>query len=1645
VDCNDKDPVLMCMQHGGASSIGSDVPPTGEKNFWEKRKTSLGSQKYKFEATMISLDGLYKYIDPAQLTSEFEGTFPYDHSQWIEARLEMEEFHWQAVDLQDRLEDMRDELNRTECAEDVSGAKHNIEMHNEMKKKIMTAPIDEISHMGQKVLQKLGHAEDGAPADSALLKNPDFQTSIPQILSLLESLHQLHHEVQQKWHQQKTQLDQCFQLKLFEQDVEKMIDWILHNREKFLINYTDIGRVHSGRAKQLQEEHSQFTLSCMNVYVNINRILTVATRLIDTGHYASQHIQMVAGKLDRAWKEFAAGLDERTTALSLSIVFHEKAEEYLRNYNDWSNACEVGSIPDDIPSLEELIQEHQNLYEAMCQGYTEEDVRQVMDWLTNHGEVFLHKNPGIGCNLQKALVYQKSHNHFENIAQNTYTNAEKLLAAAQEFAHSGDQIGSDEVYRISQDLEVRISNFAARVQRRRRLLELAVMFFTHEKELSSWAEDVKKELKKDDLPDTLEAAEDHLTHVLQHRESGLDAFENTAAEGHAVLQELTNGGLAPCSDGTGSFASVETLLNKLHGYREELESLWSARKLRLELCLQLRMFERDVLDATAHADIWTRELQNDELLKEDREKLLQIHVESIALMRNRIFQVIHRGDQLLQVFESTDPLLLSGNLSNAVTQIQVFLEFLRSRELDLEELAEVRRNRIESGIHLQQLESEANQVLVWIKQAETMLHASFSIPGNFEEAEQMRKSHVQFQLAVEKTQASAVQVKQKAESFSSSKYEKDASEKLAILVSQRWEQLASSAEERHKLVTSACNFYKTSEQVCSVLDSLEKEYSREEDWCSAEKASGSKLNQLITKHQEQKEAFLKACTLARRTAETFLKYSSRSLSHHHRQKESGHSPPETKVKGILEQLLNQENKVLECWTMKKKRLDQCQQYIAFEQAAKQALKWLNETGEEYLRTHTSVGATSDETAQLLEEHDEFKGTASETREKVKLIIQLADSLVEKGHGHAESIKQWVAAVDASYKNFSGRMDSYKARLEGALGITSEHRHDLSPEKSVLSLDAKLKEIAAKEMSEEKRRSMRRQEYIMTELLQTERAYVKDLEVCIRCYLREMQNSSMAPSGIQGKEIILFGNMEEIYEFHKNIFLQELEKYETMPEDVGHCFVTWASKFDMYVKYCKNKPESNSLLITHAGTFFDELQRKNTVDHPIPAYLIKPVQRITKYQLLLKDLLSCSDEGQGELKDGLEVMLNVPKKANDAMHLMKDDGDIKSKFVEKRSHVVKELADSERNYIKHLELVIHGYIALMRDPECDVIMPKDLQEGKGKMVFANLEAIYEWHRDVFSVALEQCIDKPEDLGSLFQKYERKFQMYVVYCQNKPKSDYIVSEHIEYFEQLRHLLGHRLMISDLLIKPVQRIMKYQLLLHDIYHYTEKAELFNELELLSKAVEVMKIVPKAANDMMNVGRLQGFDGKITAQGKLLLHGPLLCHEESSDSSQESQELQVFLFEQSIIFSEAMGKKTQFLDPLYRYHHHIQVNHMALDSSQKDNCIFTVKSTDPRKSKVQFICEAPSRETCEEWVSTMKRLLDTQYQFLKAIQSPISYQKELNKKHRVSMKEVGEHHGVSMIRDYQLKGLMHTPMVLTCIYSKESLHAPDPQLVLE
>eukprot|EP00071_Canis_lupus_P012540 XP_005634179.1 guanine nucleotide exchange factor DBS isoform X10 [Canis lupus familiaris] len=182
-------------------------------------------------------------------------------------------------------------------------------------------------------------------------------------------------------------------------------------------------------------------------------------------------------------------------------------------------------------------------------------------------------------------------------------------------------------------------------------------------------------------------------------------------------------------------------------------------------------------------------------------------------------------------------------------------------------------------------------------------------------------------------------------------------------------------------------------------------------------------------------------------------------------------------------------------------------------------------------------------------------------------------------------------------------------------------------------------------------------HVMNELLDTERVYVEELLCVLEGYAAELDNPLMAhlmSPGLQNKKDILFGNMEEIYHFHNRIFLRELEEYTDCPELVGRCFLERMEEFQIYEKYCQNKPRSESLWRQCSDCpFFQECQRK--LDHKLSldSYLLKPVQRITKYQLLLKEMLkySKSCEGAEDLQEALSSILGILKAVNDSMHLI----------------------------------------------------------------------------------------------------------------------------------------------------------------------------------------------------------------------------------------------------------------------------------------------------------------------------------------------------------------------------------------------------------
>ncbi|XP_027141618.1 proto-oncogene DBL isoform X1 [Larimichthys crocea] len=180
-------------------------------------------------------------------------------------------------------------------------------------------------------------------------------------------------------------------------------------------------------------------------------------------------------------------------------------------------------------------------------------------------------------------------------------------------------------------------------------------------------------------------------------------------------------------------------------------------------------------------------------------------------------------------------------------------------------------------------------------------------------------------------------------------------------------------------------------------------------------------------------------------------------------------------------------------------------------------------------------------------------------------------------------------------------------------------------------------------------------HVMRELIETERIYVEELLSVLLGYRAEMDNPALSgtlPPILRSKRDILFGNMPEIYNFHSRVFLQDLEGCLEAPEGVGACFLERKESFQMYELYCQNKPRSEALWRQFSDcAFFQECQKKLEHKLGLDSYLLKPVQRLTKYQLLLKELLKFSTDckGTSELQEALTAMLDLLKSVNDSMH------------------------------------------------------------------------------------------------------------------------------------------------------------------------------------------------------------------------------------------------------------------------------------------------------------------------------------------------------------------------------------------------------------
>ncbi|KAM6943444.1 intersectin-2b [Xenentodon cancila] len=175
---------------------------------------------------------------------------------------------------------------------------------------------------------------------------------------------------------------------------------------------------------------------------------------------------------------------------------------------------------------------------------------------------------------------------------------------------------------------------------------------------------------------------------------------------------------------------------------------------------------------------------------------------------------------------------------------------------------------------------------------------------------------------------------------------------------------------------------------------------------------------------------------------------------------------------------------------------------------------------------------------------------------------------------------------------------------------------------------------------------KRQGYIY-ELIETEERYVEDLQLVLEVFYKPMSESGRLNDS---EMTMIFVNWREILtcntKFVKALRVRKKTSGENMPvQMIGDILAAELSHMQPYIRFCSCQINAAALLQTRTDSEpdFKEFLKKIATDYrckgmPLSSFLLKPMQRITRYPLHIRKILDCTAEGhadRGHLKEALE--------------------------------------------------------------------------------------------------------------------------------------------------------------------------------------------------------------------------------------------------------------------------------------------------------------------------------------------------------------------------------------------------------------------------
>uniref|UniRef100_A0A8C6S146 Obscurin n=1 Tax=Nannospalax galili TaxID=1026970 RepID=A0A8C6S146_NANGA len=303
------------------------------------------------------------------------------------------------------------------------------------------------------------------------------------------------------------------------------------------------------------------------------------------------------------------------------------------------------------------------------------------------------------------------------------------------------------------------------------------------------------------------------------------------------------------------------------------------------------------------------------------------------------------------------------------------------------------------------------------------------------------------------------------------------------------------------------------------------------------------------------------------------------------------------------------------------------------------------------------------------------------RSRPSSSVQESSSESEDGDSRGEIFDIYV--VTADYLPLGAEQDAITLR-EGQYVEVLDSAHPLrwlvrtKPTKSSPSrqgwvspayLDKRLKlspEWGPTEAPEFPREAVSEDEYrmrlrsVIQELLSSEQAFVGELQFLEDHHIQHLDHSPRVPAAVASQKTVIFRNVQDIGHFHSS-FLQELQCCDT-DDDVAMCFIKNQEAFEKYLEFLVGRVQAESVVVsTPVQEFYkkyteETLSAKDPSQPPPPPlqhYLEQPVERVQKYQALLKELIRNKARNRQNcalLEQAYAVVSALPQRAENKLHV-----------------------------------------------------------------------------------------------------------------------------------------------------------------------------------------------------------------------------------------------------------------------------------------------------------------------------------------------------------------------------------------------------------